>query len=63
MSIPEAVWNAAWQRNWKDDEGTIHRILNARAQTYRLYFGCPRLDGLWRANASRFDSTESPLVS
>ena len=27
MSIPEEVWNAAWQGNWEDDEGTIYRIL------------------------------------
>jgi hypothetical protein len=27
MSIPEEVWNAAWNGNWQDDEETIHRIL------------------------------------
>ena len=27
MLIPEEAWNAAWQGNWEDDEGTSYRIL------------------------------------
>lgn len=32
MSIPEEVWNAEWNLNWRNDEEIIRRILEKAAR-------------------------------